>query len=99
MRRCTYTGSKQVYVSIHASLTFTKQGAGTDDYTFYLYKNGVVLPGSGIDVVSGGATINGAITLIYGTLMNQNDYIEIYVENTVSGDDMLVKSWQVVIRE
>ena len=97
--RCTYIGSKQVYVSIHGSLTFNKQGGGTADYTFYIYKNGVLLSGSGIDVVSGGATANGAISLTYGTLMNQNDYIEIYVENTVNNDDILVKSWQILIRE
>jgi hypothetical protein len=97
--RCTYIGSKQVYVSIHGSLTFFKLGGGSADYTFYIYKNGVLLSGSGIDVVSGGATANGAISLTYGTLMNQNDYIEIYVENTVNNDDILVKSWQVLIRE
>jgi hypothetical protein len=88
-----------VYVSIHASLSFTKQGGGTDDYTFYIYKNGSLLNGSGTDVVSGGATANGQLTMVYGTLMNQNDFIEIYVENTSSTDDMLIKDFQIVIRE
>jgi hypothetical protein len=97
--RATYTGSKQAYVSIHASLSFTKQGGGTDDYTFYIYKNGSLLNGSGTDIVSGGATANGQLTMVYGTLMNQNDYIEIYVENVTNTNNMLVKDFQIVIRE
>jgi hypothetical protein len=37
--------------------------------------------------------------MVYGVLMNQNDYIEIWVENADSNDDMIVRDWQVVIRE
>jgi hypothetical protein len=37
--------------------------------------------------------------LVYGVLMVQNDYIEIWVENTQSNDNMRVTDWQVVIRE
>jgi hypothetical protein len=64
-----------------------------------LYKNGVQLPGSQVGVVSGGATADGTIALVYGTPMIQNDYIEIYVENPSSSDNMLVKDFQMVIRE
>ena len=64
-----------------------------------MYKNGVQLPGSQVDVVSGGATSDSTLALVYGTLMTQNDYIEIYVENPTSNDDMLVKDFQMVIRE
>lgn len=94
--RCTYTGSKQVYVSIHVTLSYDKQGAGNDDYTFYIYKNGVALAGSGTEVE---AELNGALGLVYGTLMSQNDYIEIYVENIQSNDDMTITNLQAVIRE
>ncbi len=97
--RVTYIGTKQKFVSIHTTIAFQKQGGGTDPYTFYLYKNGVQLPGSQIGVVSGGATADGTIALVYGTPMIQNDYIEIYVENPSSSDNMLVKDFQMVIRE
>ena len=97
--RATYIGTKQVFVSIHTTIAFQKQGGGTDPYAFYLYKNGVQLPGSQVDVVSGGATSDSTLALVYGTLMTQNDYIEIYVENPTSNDDMLVKDFQMVIRE
>ena len=94
--RNTYDGTKQVYVSLHASVSYEKQGGGTDPYTFYFYKNGALLPGSATEVE---ADATGALSLVYGTLMSQNDYIELYVENTSSGDDMLVKDLQLVIRE
>jgi len=94
--RCTYTGTKQAYVSLHASVSYDKQGGGSDDYVFYFYKNGVQLAGSQTLV---DAQKNSAISLVYGVLMVQNDYIEIYVENTSSNDNMRVTDWQVLIRE
>ena len=94
--RNTYDATKQVYVSLHASVSYEKQGGGIDPYTFYFYKNGVLLPGSATEVE---ADATGALSLVYGTLMSQNDYIELYVENTSSNDDMLVKDLQLVIRE
>lgn len=97
--RATYTGTKQVYVSVHASIAFQKQGGGTDNYIFSLYQNGVLLAGSESDVISGGATADSTLGINYGTLMNQNDYLEVYVENPASGDDILVKDLQLVIRE
>jgi hypothetical protein len=98
--RATYTGTKQVYVSLHSSLAFEKQGGGTDSYNFYYYKNGSQLPGSQTQIVGGtGASGEGALSLIYGTIMEENDYIEIYVENPSSNDDILVKDFQLVIRE
>ena len=97
--RCTYDGTKQVYVSIHGTVAYQKQGGGTDPYVFYIYKNGSLLSGSGVDILSGGATADGVVSLNYGVLMEQSDYIEIYVENPSSNDDILVKDLQLVIRE
>jgi hypothetical protein len=97
--RATYNGTKQVYCSIHVTLSYEKQGGGTNSYVFYLYKNGVQLTESEVNILSGGSTAVGTIGMVYGTLFNQNDYIEVYVENPSSGDDMLVKDLQMVIRE
>ena len=74
--RCTYIGTKQKFVSIHATVAYQKQGGGTDSYNFHLYKNGVLLSGSDVEVISGGATADGSISLMYGTLMELNDYIK-----------------------
>ena len=96
--RATYTGTKQLYLSIHITLTFLKQGKGTDDYVFYIALNGSVIPASetplrDLDDIEGG------LGLVYGTLMNTNDYIELWVENTSSNDDMLVTGYKILIRE
>lgn len=97
--RLTYDGTKQVFVSLHATVSYQKQGAGTDDYIFSLHKNGTLLAGSELTILAGASTADGIISLNYGTLMNQNDYIEIYVENPTTTDGMLVKDLQFVIRE
>jgi hypothetical protein len=82
---------------MHATLSYDKQGGGTDPYTFYFYKNGSLLTGSGTSIEA--STTSGALSMVYGVLMSQNDYIEIYVENTASNDNMTVSDFQVVIRE
>ena len=98
--RCTYTGTKQVYVSLHASLSYDKLSNGTDTFHFYFYKNGVALPQSQIKIeAEANATNVGGTSMTYGTLMTQNDYIEIYVENITSGDDIIVTDLQFLIRE
>ena len=95
--RVTYNGTKQIYASIHASISYSKQGGGGDDFTFYLYKNGVVLNGSATLVRAGGN--EASISMVYGTLFDLNDYIEIWIENTSSTDNMRITDWQVLIRE
>ena len=96
--RATYIGKKQVYVSIHASISYEKQGGGVDDYKFYIYKNGALLPGAEVDILVDDDAST-ALPMVYGTLMSQNDYIEFYVENPTGNDAMLVKDFQVVIRD
>ena len=97
--RSTYIGNKQKFVSIHASIAYQKQGGGSADYIFYIYKNGVLLAGSNVDVIAGTATSDGTVSINYGVLMELNDYLEIYVENPGNNDDILIKDLQLVIRE
>ena len=95
--RCTYTGSKQIYVSVHATVGFDKQGGGTDNYVFYIYKNGAQLPGSQTKIRTGGN--EGTLSMTYGTLMETDDYLELWVEVVGSSDDMLIQDLQFLIRE
>jgi len=97
--RCTYNGTKQKYVSIHAALSYEKQGGGVDPYSFFFYKNGVALTDS-VSEINADDEASSALSMVYGVLMEQNDYIEIYIERNSGGsDDMLVKDLQLVIRE
>jgi hypothetical protein len=95
--RATYNGTKQIYVSIHARLSFTKLGGGTADYSFFVYKNGVQLAPS--ESTNLGSSSSDNKVIIYATLVSQNDYLEFFVENTSNNDDILVTDWQVVIRQ
>lgn len=97
--RSTYIGTKQKFVSIHASIAYQKQGGGSASYVFYIYKNGVLLPGSNVDVQAGTSTADGTVSINYGVLMELNDYLEVYVENPTGNDDILIKDLQLVIRE
>tara|TARA_R110002110_G_scaffold183269_9_gene389873 strand:- start:15285 stop:16808 length:1524 start_codon:yes stop_codon:yes gene_type:complete len=98
--RATYNGTKQVYVSLHSTLSYDKQQNGTDTFNFYFYKNGILLPQSQTTIEPTQNQTNiGSTSMTYGTLMTQNDYIEIYVENITSGDDIIVTDLQFLIRE
>ena len=97
--RVTYNGTKQVYVSIHSSIAYEKQGGGgSNEYIFHLYKNGVQLQGSETTIDASSNAIGG-LSLVYGVLVSQNDYIEVFVQNTTATNAMLVKDMQLVIRE
>ena len=93
----TYVGTKQIYVSIHCSFDYLKQGKGTDDYAFYIAKNGTVLPGSQL-VIPDLDDITGVATLVYGTLLENTDTIALYAASVV-GDDVLVSNYTMLIRE
>ena len=97
--RLTYTGTKIVYVSLHCSLSYEKQGGGSgNEYEFFFYKNGSLLPGSSLKVEGASGAI-GSLTMTYGVLMENNDYIELYVANNTATNGMLVRDYQLLIRE
>ena len=97
--RVTYTGLKQIYVSLHLSLNYEKQGGGAgNEYEFFFYKNGSALPGGSL-IVDGSSGDLGALAINYGVLMNSTDYIEIFIANNSSTNGMLVRDYQLVIRE
>jgi hypothetical protein len=97
--RVTYNGTKQIYVSMHLSLNYEKQGGGSGvEYQFYFYKNGSALPGGDVKV-EGTTGDLGVLSMDYGVLLEQNDYIEIWVANNTNTNGMLTKDYQLVIRE
>jgi len=97
--RLTYGGTKQVYISIHVSLNYEKQGGGSaNEYEFFIYKNGVLLAGSGLKVEGTSGDI-GTLGMNYGSLMEANDYLEIFVANNSATNNMLVRDYQFLIRE
>lgn len=96
--RSTYTGTKQIYTSIHCSFSFLKGGGMTVDYVFYIALNGTPIAASALALPDLDDAV-GAATLVYGTLLNQNDYIELWVENILDDDDISVYDITMLIRE
>ena len=100
-----YFGTKQVYCSIHASVTINSNG-NDDTYSVTLWKDSgtgpVELPGSEVSVQldSGGAVVlqEATVAINYGTLFNNGDKLELRI---ASGGpfDCIVPSYQLVVRE
>jgi hypothetical protein len=102
----TYDGTKQIYCSIHASLSLNS-GGNDDTYTVGLFKDSggvpVLLPGSEVEVQfdSGGSvTLDvGSIAINYGTLFNNGDSVRMGIKSTGVSASITVTDYQLVIRE
>ena len=101
----TYNGTKPLYVSIAISLSFDKQGGGTDGYIFTIHKDTggvgsyVELAGSAMILDAGGDADELGVSMTYATTLEENDILAVFCENPSSGDDMLVKNFQWLVKE
>ena len=102
-----YDGTKQVYCSIHASVTIDSTG-NDGTYQLSLWKDSgsgyTLLPGSEVEQQfdgSGGLSLDVATVAInYGTLFNNTDTVVIRIEKVAGGaSDCTVTDFQLVIRE
>ncbi len=102
----TYNGTKQIYCSIHASLTLDS-GSNDDTYTVGIFKDSgagySLLPGSEVEIQfdgSGGLSLDvGSIAINYGTLFNNRDEIKMQIKSTGASASITVTDYQLVIRE
>ena len=102
----TYDGTKQIYCSIHASLSLDS-GGNDDTYTVGLFKDSgagyALLPGSEVEVQfdsSGSLTLNvGTVPINYGTLFNNGDAVKMQIKSTGASAAITVKDYQLLIRE
>ena len=87
--KLTYTGTPTYVVGAVASVTLRPVSASNQTLTVQLAKNGTVISAAKITrIVSFGATAN--VSLNYNVSMATNDYLELYVSNGTSTDDILV---------
>ena len=86
--KLTYTGAITTTVQIVASVTLDVVGTN-QDLTVHLFKNGISLPNAKISrtVTSGSA---GNVSLFYNVSMAASDYVEIYVANGSSTNNITV---------
>jgi hypothetical protein len=102
----TYNGKKQVYCSIHASLSLDS-GGNDDTYTVGVFKDSgsgyALLPGSEVEVEfdgSGGFSLDvGTIAINYGTLFSNGDAVKMQIKSTGVSASITIKDYQLVIRE
>ena len=102
-----YDGTKQVYCSIHASVTIDSTG-NDGTYQLSLWKDSgsgyTLLPGSEVEQQfdgTGGLSLDvGTVAINYGTLFNNTDTVVIRIEKVVgAASDCTVTDFQLVIRE
>ena len=102
----TYDGTKQIYCSIHASLTLDS-GGNDDTYTVGVFKDSgagyALLPGSEVEVQfdgTGGFSLDvGTIAINYGTLFSNGDAVKMQIKSTGVSASITIKDYQLVIRE
>ena len=93
----TYLGGKQVFVSIHATITFVKSGGGRDEFSFFIYKNGVQFANSHLS--TGATNTSGTVTMTFACLAEQTNQLSWYVQNNTGTSNITITDWQIVIRE
>jgi hypothetical protein len=102
----TYDGTKQIYCSIHASLTLDS-GGNDDTYTVGIFKDSgagySLLPGSEVEVEfdgTGGFSLDvGTIAINYGALFSNGDAIKMQIKSTGASASITIKDYQLVVRE
>lgn len=88
--RLTYTGAETANITIDASITLKRAvGTGEIDVAAIIYKNGIAVTASK-RVTSCTDSASSSVSLPYIVEMAQNDYIELYVANEETADDITV---------
>jgi hypothetical protein len=95
--RLTYTGSKTKRFQVICSLSLTSQAANKY-FSFYIVKNGVVLPESRQAMRLSSGVDKGSVTLSCTIPLSANDYVEVWGENNTDLSSMTVESLNLAIK-
>ena len=89
--RFTYNGSTTAVMTIHASITLDPVSASNQNLSVYVAKNGAVISETRISAsIAAGLTQN--LALSTNQSFATNDYVELFVRNSTSTDNILVSS-------
>ncbi len=95
--RLVYTGIKTRRFVVIGSLSVTAQAANKY-YSFYIYKNGVMLPESEQALRLSTGVDKGSLTVTCTLQISTNDYIEIWAANTSDGSSMTAETLNLTIK-
>lgn len=88
--RFTYTG-KGAHVNISAAISAIGTVVQSRDFEFLLYKNGVAITGA-VFARSFNNASSGSVSLVWQEDLETDDYLELFVQNTESADDIDINS-------
>jgi len=89
--RFTYNGSTTAVMTIHASITLDPVSASNQNLSVYVAKNGAVISETRISAsIAAGLTQN--LALSTNQSFATNDYVELFVRNSTTTDNILVSS-------
>ena len=89
--RLTYNGTTTAVMTIHASITLDPVSAANQDLSVYVAKNGAIIAATRISAfISAGLTQN--LSLSTNQSFAANDYVELFVRNATSTDNITVAS-------
>lgn len=94
--RATYTGAIARFFTVTSTMSVTS--GNNNQIGGYIAKNGTVIPSSEVYITTNGA--GRAENLVIQTIvqLSQNDYIEIFIENSTAVTNITVSSLNVIIK-
>lgn len=95
--RLAYIGAKSRRFNINCSLSTIASG-NNKSFSFYIVKNGTILPESRQYLKFSSQVDRGSITLSCTALLATNDYVEVWIENNTDATSATVESLNLSIR-
>jgi hypothetical protein len=95
--RLAYTGTKTRTFQVICSLSMLAASSNRS-YSFYISKNGSLLPESKQFLKLGSNADRGTVTLSCMVSMNTNDYVEVWVENNSDNSSLTVETLNLAIK-
>lgn len=95
--RLTYTGNKTRRFQVIGSLTAI-QVSSNIAFTFYIAKNGVILPESKQKIISKNAADQISLTISCAQLLAPNDYLEVWVEDNTNTTAVTIVTMNLAIQ-
>lgn len=94
----TYIGTQPISVTVNFTCTFQKSGSGTQSFILYLYKNGVADPNIQARFASDNSrdpniSFTGIVDLV------ENDFLELFIENTDNSNDITAFAVNFVVQD
>jgi len=94
--RLTYTGRKVQSFIVTCALSFV--GTNNKNYSFYIAKNGVVLPESGMFTKMNSNGDEQSVPVLCTVTLNPNDYLEVWAENNTDNSSLTVQTMNMTIK-